>query len=230
MKRISFKTVIMSLLVSSMYCVNANALPVMNDNVSTSKMVTMYKDHIDKNKFYIAPNFMGLVIGENNVPLFSYNEYKKNIFKRKAIVQSILETKFNDDIEVAITELKKRNAKASIHTLPFLESKMKFGEVLNELIEQSDCDNYGAQIGAQMSCSFRLSPRGRNLFKRQIKDNIIITMTYEYTISGCILDAKNICQPERFKYGVAAYLGGGELMKFPQLFKDHKGRLIKWKN
>ena len=207
---------------------NGWALPVLNENVANHTEVNIYPDHINPNQFYIAPNRL-IVTVEDGVPQFSYSEFFSWTSGYSAIIQTTMTTRHLDvKLTEAIEDIKASNPDAKFSNLPFIESKVVFNTDLIPLIERSFCNNRGASVGSEVACSFTLNRKGVSVLRKQFKEKLTIVFSFDYRVSGVIKNPDETFSVKEINHGVAARLGSKELAKFPYLFKDSKGRTIRF--
>lgn len=201
-----------------------SAMPVMNENVSTSRLVTIYPDHNDLEKFYMAPNVMTIAKDRSDRPQFSYTEYKVGKwYKRRtrAVVQMTMKAQYHeDDIAVAIEEIKQRKPNARFATLPFLRSQIIFGDALKDLVIENNCTHIGGQVGDELACTFLLNSTGRKVFRKTLQKNLSLAINFEYTVDACAKTPDNGCVVKEYTYAIAARLNGEELKNHVDILKQ----------
>ena len=204
----------------------AQALPVLNESVANREFITIFPDSKDPDLFYIGPHFMTLADDEQDIPLFSYTEYRKGL-KRKAIVQTVMKADFHvSERDEAIAEVKHRHPKARFANLPFISSQMIFHHPMGDLIDENTCNHPAGQIGDEISCSFRFNAKGIKYFRAQMSKNLTFALNFEYGVAGCLADGAGGCEAETLTYAVAARITSDLIRDFPELFRDSRGRKI----
>jgi hypothetical protein len=215
------------LILSGLSSLPAEALPIMNRNSPGAEMITVLPDHLDPNLYYLAPTVLVTARHETGIPQFSYHEYKVDGDKH-ALVQTTMRPAFD---EALIRETKARiqglNPLARFTALPFIETKVVFGETAVALISKSSCDHQAGLIGDEQSCSFTLNDTGIRVLRPSFKRGTTLVMQMQYAVMGVIQIADGSYHDKKAVYEMAGRIGGPELAGFPQLFRDRKGRIIK---
>jgi len=205
----------------------ANAVPILNESVANNEYIVIYPDSKDPNLYYLGANFMTLKADDKGVPLFSYTEYKRKL-KKYAVIQSIMRAHYNDEVrESAIQDVLSHNPKARFATLPFVASKMDFNHPLSDLIVEQKCDSIAGQINDEMTCSFRLNAKGIKYFHAQMNKNLTMAMSFQFSVNGCLIDESG-CTYVTTTHSVAARITSDLIKDYPELFRDHRGRKIKF--
>lgn len=203
----------------------AKAVPIVNENeaVFTTKknFATIYADHNDPNRFYIAPNYFSLASSEKNRPLFSYTEYRRYIFNKVAIVQMVIKPFIDEvDIQDAVDEIRKTKPKAQFFSIPFLASELEMGDELHELIEEQNCHHKAGLVGQEQACRFVLSPKGRDVFLANLKSGgLMLTFNFIYSFSGFLRTADGGLRDTELTHGLSFRLTGDQLKPYPELIK-----------
>lgn len=197
----------------------ALALPVVNENRASSGVITIYPDHQDPDRFYIAPNVVTLARDKKGRPQFSYVEYRKGWFQKKALVQMTLVPYYTrDELDGAEKKILEANPKAQFSGLPFTSSHIDFADALTGLVESQDCVHESGLIGQEISCAFTLTPQGRDVFLTLIKRRILVTtMNYQYGVAAVIRNAAGTFEPYNLVHGIAARIDGGQILAYPEL-------------
>ena len=204
----------------------AYAAPVLNANAPGATTITAFPDNVDKNLYYVAPTVMTLAHDEHGVPLFSYME-EQHAFTRKAVVQTTMVPSYNKtEYDAAIAQIKAANPNAKFTALPFVDSQVKFGDVLSAFVEKDNCNHTAGLVGDEESCSFRLTSKGRHVMRSSFADHVTLTFQLQYSIDGVIENPDHTYTAKRNTYEMAGRLGGEELAKYPQLFRDPDGKVI----
>lgn len=204
------------------------ALPVMNLNAPGAELLTVFPDHQDKNLYYLAPAVMTVAQDDRGLPFFSYIEFLDG-FVTHAIVQATLRPAYRSDAVNATKEsILKSNPNAKFTSIPYSNSKLVFSDALKPLVEQSYCTHIAASVGEEQSCSFEFNSRGRKVLRSMFREGLTISMQLEYSIEGVVQKEDGSYSSKSNLYSIAARLGGGDLKKFPELFRDRNGRPIVW--
>ncbi len=204
----------------------AQAAPVVNSNAPGAVKSTVYRDSVDPDLYYLAPTSMQIEHDSNGAPLFSYIE-RGGFFSNHAIVQAVLAPKYDDAELVAVQKrILGVNPRARFTAVPFVESKMVLGTTLDSFIVASDCGHEAGVVGQQQVCSFELNDQGRRVLRDSFKKMITISLNLQYSVDGVIADGKGNYSKEVARFSIAAYFGGEELSRYPQLFRDARGGIV----
>ena len=197
------------------------AVPIVNENVANSDVMTIYPDHADAHRFYVAPNVVMIAKNEKQVPLFAYAEYNRGFFERVGVITMTLVPAYTrDELEKAKTEILAKDTTAVFSGVPFIESKLELTGILPDLIEKNDCNHVAGLVGQEQSCSFVLTGRGRQLFLRALERRaLFITLQFQYSVQAVIRKADGTFGDQVISHGIAVRIDGDQLSKFPQLLR-----------
>lgn len=217
--------VLTGLLGSLMAAGEAGAVPVVNENRADSGVITIYPDHADPNRFYIAPNIV-LIARENDVPMFSYHEVRADVpifwpfSKPVAVLQMLLvPTYTRPELEAAKAKILAANPNAQFSGLPFVSSDLAMSGETPLLIKENQCSHGAGLVEQQQSCSMILTERGRSVFRRAMNNrSLFTTFQFTYQFSGFARLPDNTFREQLITHGLAARIDGDQLAKFPQLF------------
>lgn len=201
------------------------AVPVVNENRADSGIVTIYPDHADPNRFYVAPNIV-LIAREGEVPMFSYHEVRADVpvfwpfAKPVAVLQMLLvPTYTREELEVAKAKILAANPAAQFSGLPFVSSDLMMSGEAPLLIKEHKCSHGAGLVEQQQACSMVLTERGRSVFKRAMNNrSLFTTFQFTYQFSGFARLPDNTFREQMITHGIAARIDGDQLAKFPQLF------------
>lgn len=205
---------------------SAKAVPVVNENRADSGVITIYPDHADPNRFYVAPNIV-LIAREKEIPMFSYHEVPGDgpqfwPFKKKpiAILQMLLvPTYTREELEFAKAKILAANPAAQFSGLPFVSSDLMMSGETPLLIKENHCSHGAGLVEQQQACSMVLTERGRTVFLRAMKNRgLFATFQFTYQFSGFARLPDNTFREQLITHGLAARIDGDQLAKFPQLF------------
>lgn len=94
---------------------NVMAVPVVNENVANSGILTIYPDSADAHRFYIAPNIVMIARDQNKRPFFSYTEYRRANFSIVGVMQMTLVPAYTQaDMDSAKAEILKKGPECPI--------------------------------------------------------------------------------------------------------------------
>lgn len=205
---------------------SAFALPVLTRNAPGAETITIYPDHLDANLYYIAPTVVTVSKNEHGVPNLSYMEYGSG-WRKGAVLQFTLRADFTHHaIGVAKETILRANPAARFAGLPLSSAEIDFSDLGKGLIASSDCRHPAGTLGDEQSCVFELTPRGITVLRPALKRGLTITMQFRYSVAG-VADTATGLVDRTGTFQVAGRVGGPELAKFPELFSDRHGRIIK---
>jgi len=197
------------------------ALPVMNENVANSGVLTIYPDHENPHRFYIAPNVVVIAKNEKGVPHFSYAEFRKQLFTKVGVISMTLMPAYTqDDLEAAKAEILLKDPAAEFTGVPFVNSALTLNGVLPELISSNECNHPAGLIGQEQACSFVLTSKGRMFFLKSLeRKTLFTTLQFDYEVCALVRLADGSFQDRVIKHGVAVRIDGSQLAKFPKLIR-----------
>lgn len=212
------KNIIVSIFVM-MTTSGAFAIPVVNENVANSGMMTIYPDHHDSHRYYVAPNVVKIATNKNGVPFFSYGEFRKNLINKVGVISMTLVPAYTrEELELAKTEILKKDPQAEFSGVPFVASSLSLTGVLAELIGENECNHPAGLIGQEQSCAIVLTSKGRTFFLKAIQRRTLFTaLQFEYTLHAVVRRADGSFGDQQVNHGVAVRIDGEQLSKFPQL-------------
>ncbi|MBC7371218.1 MAG: hypothetical protein H7326_06620 [Bdellovibrionaceae bacterium] len=199
----------------------AFAVPIVNENVANSDVMTIYPDHADPHRFYVAPNVVMIAKNDKAVPLFAYTEYRRGLSSRVGIVTMTLVPAYTrDELEKAKADILVKDPAAIFSGVPFIESKLELTGILPELIEKNDCNHVAGLIGQEQSCSFVLTGRGRVLFLKALeRRTLFLTLQFQYSVQALIRKADGTLGDQVITHGIAVRIDGDQLSKYPHLIR-----------
>jgi hypothetical protein len=209
------------LLVLLLFTQTVSAIPVVNENVANSGIITIYPDHVDANRFYIAPNVVTLAQDAAGLPVIAYNEFTSSSGTKKALLQMNLTAAYTRvELEAAKTGILAKNPAAQFSGLPFISSELKFDIPIEELISKHSCNHPAGLVGQEQSCTILLTRRGREFFRKAVATkSVFVTLSFEYIVKAVVKNAANQFENIDMKHGIAARLGGDQLAAVPGLLK-----------
>jgi hypothetical protein len=207
--------------ISILSSVISAAIPVVNENVANSGVITIYPDHKDPNRYYIAPNIVMIAKTSRGIPVFSYFDTRKSFFKPIGIMQMTLVPAYtHDQFESAKAAILIKNPNAVFSGVPFVKSELTLTGDLPSIISANRCNHIAGLIGQQQSCVIELTNNGRYLFRKSIKNRLLFTtLQFEYTIHAVRLLADGTYQDTEMTHGIAVVLDGDQLADYPQLIQ-----------
>jgi hypothetical protein len=225
---LSAEEVMMKALVLFLLAVgSAQAMPILNMNTPGAENLTVYPDHMNPNLYYLVPTVFVVSRNERGVPNFSYMEYDSGPYDR-AVLQTTLRPYFaQGELDGVKARILQMNPQAAFTALPFVDTKVRFDGVLKDLIVHSACHHRAGTVSDEQSCSFVLNRQGIKALRPMLRTGIAITTQFEYGISGVEQQPDGSYQAKRNTFQVAGRIGGPELAKHPELFRDEDGDIIR---
>ena len=206
----------------------AHALPVLNMNTPGAEMVTVFPDHQNKSLYYLAPTVYVVAKDANNLPSFSYMEYRSSSGSRRAVLQATLRPDFTYAmIEAAKAEIRKSNPQAQFTALAFEDTRVEFTDSLKDLLLGSDCKHKAGTVADEQTCAFKLNSTGIRVLKPMLKTGLAITTQFLYKINGVSVDADGKYTNKVNVYQIAGRIGGPEYANHPELFRGRDGNPLK---
>ncbi|WP_374075491.1 hypothetical protein [Bdellovibrio bacteriovorus] len=198
---------------------SALAIPVVNENVANSGVMTIYPDHQDPHRYYVAPNVVMIATNQNGVPFFSYGEFRKNLIHKIGVISMTLVPAYTrEELELAKAEILKKDPQAEFSGVPFVASSLSLTGVLAELIGENECNHAAGLIGQEQSCAIVLTSKGRTFFLKSIqRRTLFTTLQFEYALQAVVRRADGGFVDQAVTHGVAVRIDGEQLAQFPQL-------------
>jgi hypothetical protein len=207
---------LLTILLKSM---SAFAIPIVNENVANSGVMTIYPDHKDPHRFYIAPNIVTIAKSSNGRPWFSYSEYRKSFFNILGVMQMTLVPAYTrEELEQAKSEILKKDPAAEFSGVPFIESTLALTGALPELIIENQCNHKGGLVGQEQACALVLTSKGRYIFYKALEKKMIFTtLQFEYSVQAVVRKADGSFADQIIQHGIAVRIDGDQLSKYPEL-------------
>lgn len=199
------------------------AVPIVNENVANSGMITIYPDHQNPNQYYIAPNVVTIARNDQGEPYFVYDEYRKRVFSLIGVMQMTLIPAYTrEDLELAKKEILKKNPSAKFSGLPFVKSSLSLTGELPELIATNQCNHAGGLIGQEQACTMVLTSKGRYLFLASVeRRTLFTTLQFMYSVQAVVRKADGSFKDQVIEHGMAVRIDGGLLSQYPNLIKSY---------
>ncbi len=198
------------------------AIPIVNENVANSGVMTIYPDNINPHRYYVAPNVVTIAKKDSGVPLFAYDEYIQHSTIVGIMQMTLVAAYTRGELETAKAEILKKDPSAEFSGLPFIESSLELTGQLPELIEMNQCNHIGGLIGQEESCVILLTRQGRHLFYSALAQNkIFTTLQFQYSVQAVLRHADGTFADQLIKHGIAVVINGDQLSKFPQLISRY---------
>jgi hypothetical protein len=200
----------------------AFAVPIVNENVASSDIITIYPDHQDPHRYYVAPNVVMIAKNEKGTPVFSYNEYRRGFFTKVGVISMTLIPAYTrEELDGAKAAILKKDPEAQFSGVPFIQSELELTGVLSELIQENDCHHVAGLIGQEQACSFVLTDKGRTLFLKSIERKMLFTtLQFSYSIQAMVRLANGGLGDQMILHGVAVRIDGDQLSKYPRLIRE----------
>lgn len=211
------------LLISIVTCHDLLAIPIVNENVANSGMLTVYPDSHDPHRYYIAPNVVMIARDRNDRPYFSYNEYRKSLFTIEGVMQMTLVPAYTrEDLEMVKAGILKKDPQAEFSGVPFIQSSLSLTGELPELINHNQCNHTGGLIGQEQSCALVLTSKGRALFHRALSQRLLFTtLQFSYSIAAVARTADGKFVDQVINHGIAVRIDGEQLADHPELIQRY---------
>ncbi len=215
------KLILSAFLAAQMISISAWALPVVNENVANLGVLTIYPDHKDPNRYYIAPNIAMISRNSQGVPVFSYFDTRKSFFKPVGIMQMTLVPTFTlEALEVAKSRIIAKNPHAVFNSVPFIKSELALTGTLKSLFSDNLCNHIAGLIDQEQSCILELTSNGRYLFAKAIRHKLLFTtLQFNYTIHAVRLKADGTYEDIEIQHGIAVRIDGDQLSNYPHLIQ-----------
>lgn len=173
---------ILSLLVTF----SAQAAPIINENMATSELITVYPDSVDPNLYYYAPNQMEVCRDADGKPVLAVTDIPVGKVYN-TVVMATMCLAYKSGLKEALEEIRRVNPQARFAGVPFTSSRMILVDKVYELyIWKSACDHVAGVIGQEQSCKFILNSKGRKLFYDNLKQGLGLVLQFQYFISGVV--------------------------------------------
>lgn len=199
----------------------AAAVPIVNENVANFGVITIYPDHADPNRFYVAPNVVTIGIDAQGLPIASYHEYTSIEGYSRALLQMTMTAAYTrEEFEAAKNAILAKNPAAQFSGVPFVGSRLVLNGQIKDLIKQNECNHIAGLIGQEQSCTLLLNLRGRNAFRDAVrKKKVFLHLQFEYTVKAFTKNAAGGLDNFDLTHGIAARISGEQLSKVPDLLK-----------
>lgn len=201
------------------------AVPIVNENVANSGIITIYPDHQDPHRYYVAPNVVRIATNTQGIPHFSYQDYRGGVFeKREGIIQMTLVPAYTrTEMDAAQAQILAKDPQAQFSGVPFVASSLELTGTLPQLISKNNCNHAAGLIGQEQACSLVLTPKGRKAFLRSIDSHMLfVTLQFEYSIQAMIRRADGSLGDQVINHGIAVRIDGEQLAKFPELIQARR--------
>lgn len=197
------------------------AAPIFNENRASYGTVTIYKDHVDAHRYYVAPSVVTISRDSNGRPYFSYMEYSKRIFKTVGVMQMTLMPAYTrEDLEQSKARILNEDPQAQFGGLPFIESSLALTGNLSPLISEHKCTHKAGIVGQEQACSIVLTSKGRSLFYDAIENKLLfMTLQFEYSVAGVIRNGEGSFVNQTVTHGIAVRIDGEQLAQYPELIQ-----------
>lgn len=210
--------------------IQAQAAPVFNQNMAADgTFVTIWPDHKDPNHFYFAPNFMRIALDASETPKFQFTQFETgNCSSRwarrmgychyKALITSLLVAGYEmEQLNQAQEGIRKIRPQARFSPIPFITSKVEFGDTLNKFIDEHECSPRAGQAADQIPCTITFNSNGIYYLMPFLNAGKILPIKFVYTISGVKELADGSFEDAMLDHGLTVNLGGEVLINHPDL-------------
>lgn len=219
-----------ALILIFVFMTNAYAAPVLNQNMAAEgTFVTIWPDHANPDHFYFAPNFMKIASDDKQNVKFHFTQYRtgrcdSRLSRRmgychyKAIITSLMIAGYeSEQLAQAQAGIKKLRPNARFSAIPFLSSKVEFGNTLDVFIDQHECSPRAGQAADEIPCTMTLNRQGIKNLMPFLNSGRVVPFKFIYKIAGVIERADGKFENQELDYGLTVNLGGELLIDHPEL-------------
>ena len=195
---------------------SAYAVPVLNRNMAVSgHNITIWPDHKDPNHFYFAPTKMVHAEDANGKIMFNsiyYTEGRCRLLGRceeQLHITTFFKASYNEnDFTNATEAIRNLVPQARFSPVPFVSSKVEFGQTMFPFITEHNCAPIGGLAIDMVPCTMILNQRGVNRLIPSLEDGHILAFNFIYSIIGVVEEANSEFRSFEAKYAIAVELGG----------------------
>jgi hypothetical protein len=204
--------------------------PILNKNMAAEgTFVTIWPDHLNPDQFYFAPNFMKLASDSSSHPKFHFTQYRtgscdsrwdvrRGYCHHKALITSFLVAGYEaQQLAQAQAGIRRLRPNARFSAIPFLSSKVEFGNNFEEFIDRHECSPQAGQAADEIPCTLTLNRRGIIHLMPFLNAGRVLPLKFIYRIAGVIEGADGKFMDQSLNYGLTVNLGGEMLIKHPEL-------------
>lgn len=135
--------------------------------------------------------------------------------------------RFDDQLlQIAKTNILARVPEARFVAPPAASSRVVFSPVLSPYIAAQFCDHAAGSVGDEQACALHLNVRGRQVFLKNIRERVTMTLQYAYTVNGFSKNPDGSYASAPSPFEVAIRVGGEALHEHPELFRDRHGEAL----
>lgn len=190
------------------------AAPILNENYAITDYITIYRDSMDANLYYYAPNHMTVCRDEEGAPYISITDVPVDRDRTHLLIMSTLCLGFRGGLQDSLTSIRAANPQARFAGVAFSSSRVILKDkVLSSFIFQSSCDHSAGIIGQEQACSFRLNTQGRQVFKRNVAQGLAMVLQFEYSIQGVARNSAGTFDNANVTFNVAGRITSSDLKK-----------------
>lgn len=164
---------------------SVKAMPVIDDVVGSKKLVaiTVVRDSLDKNLYYLFPQKMALAKGSDRKFIFFSQEFVDSPQDEpKGYVSMSFSPYFDKNAVVTIvTEILQENKNAKFSMIPITNSNIRAPKILFPGLEQVSCDTGAGMFSQDISCNLILNSTGLRFFKGILQKSITNVFQFSYS-------------------------------------------------
>lgn len=173
---------------------NANAIPVIDDVVGSKSLVTItvVRDNLDKNLYYLFPQKMALAKGSDRKFIFLSQEFVDLPQEEpKGYVSMSFSPYFDKNAVVTVvTEILQENINAKFSMIPITNSNIRAPKILFPGLEQVSCDAGAGLFSQDVSCNLILNSAGLRFFKGILQKSITNVFQFSYSLHAIVGEEK----------------------------------------
>ena len=173
---------------------SAHATPVIDSVVGSKSLVTItvVRDSIDKNLYYLFPQKMALAKGSDRKFVFFSQEFVDLPQEEpKGYVSMSFSPYFDKNAVVTIvTEILQENENAKFSMIPITNSNIRAPKILFPGLEQVSCDTGAGMFSQDISCNLILNSTGLRFFKGILQKSITNVFQFSYSIHAVVGEEK----------------------------------------
>jgi len=167
----------------------AFAVPQMDSSVGFSSplALTVVRDSVDKDLFYIFPQRFGLAKRSGGRYKFYVQNYNNGLFDKKAFVSMTFAPYFDKGLLArAVREIKATNRLARFSLVPIRSSQLSTPKIMFPGFDDVSCESTGGLLGQDISCHITLNRKGISLFLKRLQTDLTHVFHVNYKFLGAL--------------------------------------------
>lgn len=181
---------------TSFTAATSHSLPLLAESAAlrSGSSLTLYPDHLDKNKFYFMPNSSKIGRDARNIPTFSFTYYglsDANAAEAGALMVYVGRLTSDPDQAAALKLFLQTNPKAGVAVLSVKESTINLTSTagatpLKALFSEFNFSAKGGRAEDEIGINALLTKTGARLFKASLLGEVGAAMKYDmcYKVQG----------------------------------------------